>query len=50
MLNTSTANDYLEVTEFIETGSLKHSYRNKLDKSCFTYNAAYSDSKDLVKR
>ena len=25
-------------------------YRNKLDKACFAYDAAYSNSKDLAKR
>ena len=33
-----------------ETGNLKPLYRNELDKACFTYDAAYSDSKDLAKR
>ena len=33
-----------------ETGSSKHLYRNKLDRDCFAHNAAYSDSKDLVKK
>ena len=28
----------------------KHLYRNELDKSCFSHNAAYSDSKGLVKK
>ena len=36
--------------KFRETGSLKHLYRNELDKACFAHDAAYSDSKDLVKR
>ena len=33
-----------------EAGNLKHSYRSKLDKSCFAHDTAYSDSKDLAKR
>ena len=33
-----------------ETGNLKHLYENKLDKTCFPYDVAYSDSKDLAKR
>ena len=32
-----------------ETGDLKHLYNNQLEKSWFAYDAAYSDSKDLVK-
>ena len=28
----------------------KHLYRNELDKSCFSHDAAYSDSKDIVKK
>ena len=36
--------------QFRETGSLKHLYRNELDKACFTHHATYSDSKDLAKR
>ena len=30
--------------------NLKHLYRNELDKTCFAHDAAYSDSKDLVKK
>ena len=33
-----------------EKGNLKHIYRNKLDKACFSHDAAYSHSKDLAKR
>ena len=33
-----------------ETGNLKHLYRNELDKSCFTYDAVYSERNDLAKR
>ena len=35
---------------FRETGNLKHIYKNELDKACFAHDAAYSYSKDLVKR
>ena len=38
------------IQKFRETGNLKHLYRNELDKVCFTYDIAYSDSKDLAKR
>ena len=38
------------VQNFRETGNLKHLYTNELDKACFDYDAAYSDSKDLAKR
>ena len=33
-----------------ETSSLKHLYRNELDKACFFHDAAYSDSNNLAKR
>ena len=33
-----------------EIGTLKHVYRNELDKGFFAHGAAYSDSKDVVKR
>ena len=38
------------IRKFRETGNLKHLYRNELNKACFTYDVAYSDSKDLAKR
>ena len=38
------------IQKFRETGKLKHSCRNKLDKAWFAHDAAYSDSKDLAKR
>ena len=38
------------IQKFRETGNSKHLYRNELDKTCFAYNIAYSDSKDLAKR
>ena len=42
--------DRERIPKFRETGSLKHLYRNELDKTCFAHGAAYSDSKDLAKR
>ena len=33
-----------------ETSTLKQIYKNDLDKACFAYDTAYSDSKDLAKR
>ena len=38
------------IQKFRETGNLKHLYRNELDKACFVHDAAFSDSKGLVKR
>ena len=38
------------IQKFRETDNLKHLYRNVLDKVCFAYDAAYSDSKDLARR
>ena len=38
------------IKKFRGTGNLKLLYRNALDKACLTYDAAYSDSKDLAKR
>ena len=40
----------MAVDKFIETGSLKHIYKNELKKACFALDAGYSDSKDLAKR
>ena len=37
------------IQKFRERGNLKHLYRNELDKACFAYDAAYSDSKKLAK-
>ena len=37
------------IKKFRKIGNLKHLYRNKLDTSCFGHDAAYFDSKDLVK-
>ena len=38
------------IQKFRETSNLKHLYRNELDKASFTYDAAYSDSRDVAKR
>ena len=38
------------IQKFRETDTLKHLYRNELDKACFAHDAAYSDSKDLAKK
>ena len=38
------------IKEFIETGNLKHIYKNELDKVCFAHDAACFGSKDLAKR
>ena len=38
------------IQKFRETGNLKHLYRNELDKACFDHDAAYSHSKDLLKK
>ena len=38
------------IQKFNETADTKYIYKNELDKACFTYDAAYSDSKDLTKR
>ena len=35
--------------KFRETGNLKYLYKDKLDKACFAYDAAYSHKKDLAK-
>ena len=43
-------NNRERIHKFRETGNLKHLYRNELDKSCFTHDPEYSDSKDLAKR
>ena len=38
------------IEKFRETGDLKHIIKNKLNKSCFGYEAAYSDSKYLERK
>ena len=38
------------IQEFKETGDTNYIYKNELDKACFAYDVAYSDSKDLTKR
>ena len=37
------------IQKFREIVSLKHLYRNELDKPCFAHDAVYSDSKNLAK-
>ena len=39
-----------EFKSFKETGDTNYIYKNELDKACFAYDPAYSDSKDLTKR
>ena len=39
-----------KIQKFREAGNLKHLYRNKLRKTSFSHDPAYSDSKDLPKR
>ena len=34
----------------MQTGNIDFIHKNELDKACFQHDAAYSDSKDLVKR
>ena len=38
------------IQKFKETGDINYVYKNELDKACFVHDAAYSDSKDLIKR
>ena len=38
------------IQKFKETGDTNYIYNNELDKACFAHDAAYSDSKDLIKR
>ena len=38
------------IQKFKKTGDTNYIYINELDNSCFTHDAAYSDSKDLTKR
>ena len=38
------------IQKFKETGDTNYIYKNKLDKACFAHDAAYSESKDLIKR
>ena len=37
------------IQNFKETGDTNYIYKNQLDKACFAHDAAYSDSKDLIK-
>ena len=38
------------IQKFKETGDTNYIYKNELDKACFAHDAAYSNSKDLIKR
>ena len=38
------------IRKFMQTEDANYIYKNELDKACFQHDAAYSDSKDLVKR
>ena len=38
------------IQKFKETGDTNFIYKNELDKACFAHDAAYSDSKDVIKR
>ena len=38
------------IQKFRETGNLKHFYRNRLGKACVAHDAAYSESKDFVRK
>ena len=38
------------IQKFKETGDTNYIFKNELDKACFAHDAAYSDSKDLIKR
>ena len=38
------------IQKFKETGDTNYIYKNELDNACFVHDAAYSDSKDLIKR
>ena len=38
------------IQKFKETEDTNNIYKNELDKACFFHDAAYSDSKDLIKR
>ena len=38
------------IQKYRETGNFKHLYKNELDKACFAYDAACTDSKDVAKR
>ena len=38
------------IQKFMQTGNTDFIYKNESDKACFQHDAAYSDSKDFVKR
>ena len=42
--------DKQRIQKFKETTDTNYIYKNELDKACFVHDAAYSDSKDLIKR
>ena len=42
--------DHLLSIKFKGAGDTNYIYKNELDKACFVHDAAYSDSKDLIKR
>ena len=38
------------IQKFMQTGDTNYIYRNELDKACFQHDAAYSGSRNLIKR
>ena len=38
------------INKFMNTGDTRFIYKSDLEKACFQYGSAYSDSNDLVKR
>ena len=38
------------IKKFKQTGDTRYIYRNELDKTCFQYDSAYADHKDLINR
>ena len=38
------------IQKFKETGDTNYLYKNELDKACFVHDAAYCESKNLIKR
>ena len=37
------------IQKLMQTGDTNYIYNNELDKACFAHDAAYSDSKDLIR-
>ena len=37
------------IQKFMQAGDTNYIYKNELDKACFAHNAAYSDSRNLIK-